>query len=134
MKEKIMVATALLLGAVMIVNATWQLAAPEGWYWAIPGVPDRGPFNQHLVRDLGIIYALSGAGLILGALRPEQRFGYWWAPTLWLVGHALFHFWEVLVGICGPSSLVEDFAGVTVPALATLVLLAYARHTGAHAY
>ena len=132
MKEKIMVATALLLGMVMVVNATWQLAAPEGWYWAIPGVPDRGPFNQHFVRDLGIIYALSGAGLILGALRPAQRFGYWWAPTVWLVGHALFHFWEVLVGICGPTSLVEDFAGVTLPALATLVLLAYARRADAH--
>lgn len=133
MKERIMVATALLLGMVMVVNATWQLAAPEGWYWAIPGVPDRGPFNQHFVRDLGIIYALSGAGLILGALRPAQRFGYWWAPTVWLVGHALLHVWEVLVGICGPASLVEDFAGVTLPAFASLVLLAYARRTDPHA-
>jgi hypothetical protein len=132
MKERIMVVAALLLGAVMVANATWQLTAPEGWYWAIPGVPARGPFNQHFVRDLGVIYALSGAGLILGALHPAQRFGYWWAPTVWLVGHALLHFWEVLVGICGPSSLVEDFAGVTLPALTTLVLLAYARRADAH--
>ena len=127
MKERLMVVTALILGFAMVGNAAWQLAAPEGWYWAIPGVPDRGPFNQHLVRDLGIIYALSGVGLILGALRPEQRFGYWWAPTAWLCGHALFHIWEVMVGMCGPASLVEDFAGVTLPALATLVLLVYAR-------
>ena len=127
MKEKIMVATGLLLGMVMVVNATWQLAAPEGWYWAIPGVPDRGPFNQHFVRDLGIIYALSGAGLILGALRPAQRFGYWWAPTVWLVGHALFHVWEVLAGLCGPASLLQDFAGVTLPALISLALLVSTR-------
>lgn len=127
MKERLMVGTALVLGVVMLANATWQLAVPEGWYWAIPGVPDRGPFNQHLVRDLGVIYALTGAGLILGALQPQQRFGYWWAPAVWLVGHALFHVWEVLVGICGPGALVEDFAGVTLPALAALVLLGYAR-------
>jgi hypothetical protein len=127
MKDRIVVTIALLLGFVMVVNATWQLVAPEGWYWAIPGVPDRGPFNQHFVRDLGIIYTLTGVGLILGALRPQQRFGYWWAPTAWLVGHALFHVWEVLVGICGPASLVEDFAGVTLPALTALVLLVYAR-------
>jgi len=129
MTDKIMVAVALLLGFVMVVNATWQLVAPESWYWAIPGVPDRGPFNQHFVRDMGIIYALTGVGLILGALRPHQRFGYWWAPTVWLVGHALLHFWEVLVGICGPASLLEDFAGVTLPALTALVLLVYARRT-----
>jgi hypothetical protein len=126
MKDRIVVVVALLLGFVMVVNATWQLVAPEGWYWAIPGVPDRGPFNQHFVRDLGIIYTLTGVGLILGALRPQQRFGYWWAPTAWLVGHALFHFWEVLVGICGPASLLQDFAGVTLPALTALVLLIYA--------
>ncbi len=127
MKDRIIVTVALLLGFVMVVNATWQLAAPESWYWAIPGVPDRGPFNQHFVRDLGIIYALSGIGLILGALRPRQRLGYWWAPTVWLVGHALLHVWEVLSGICGPSSLLEDFAGVTLPALTALVLLVSAR-------
>jgi hypothetical protein len=130
MKERIVVAGALFLGFLMVANGTWQLMAPEGWYWAIPGVPDRGPFNQHFVRDLGIIYSLTGIGLIMGALRPHQRLRYWWAPTFWLTGHALFHIWEVLVGICGPSSLLEDFAGVTLPAILTLSLLDYARrHT-----
>jgi hypothetical protein len=123
MKDRLTTFTALLLGFVMLVTGSWQLAAPEGWYWAIPGVPDRGPFNQHFVRDLGIIYAMTGIGLILGALQPQQRFGYWWAPCFWLVGHALFHVWEVLVGLCGPASLVQDFAGVTLPALISLALL-----------
>jgi hypothetical protein len=127
MKERIVVTTAFVLGFILLGNASWQLVAPEGWYWAIPGVADRGPFNQHLVRDLGIIYALSGIGLILGAVRPAQRFAYWWAPTAWLCGHALFHIWEVIVGICGPASLVQDFAGVTLPALVTLILLLNAR-------
>jgi hypothetical protein len=130
-KEKLVVYTALTLGFVLIVNGTWQLVAPEAWYWAIPGVPDRGPFNQHFVRDIGIIYALSGAGLIMGGLRAEHRTPYWWAPTLWLCGHALFHFWEVAVGICGPESLLEDFAGVTLPALITLALMMHARNDNA---
>jgi hypothetical protein len=131
MTERIVAGVALLLGFSMVVNGTWQLVAPEGWYWAIPGVPDRGPFNQHFVRDIGIVYALTGIGLIMGAVRPGQRFGYWWAPTLWLVGHALFHVWEVMVGICGPASLIQDFAGVTFPALITLALLLYARRVPA---
>jgi hypothetical protein len=132
MKERLVVVTAVLMGFVLVVNATWQLVAPESWYWAIPGVPDRGPFNQHFVRDLGIIYTLSGVGLILGALNPQRRFGYWWAPTFWLAGHAVFHVWEVLVGICGPISLLEDFAGVTLPGLLALMLLEYARRDSVH--
>jgi hypothetical protein len=126
MKDKLVTAASLLLGLVTLAVGSWQLVAPESWYWAIPGVPDRGPFNQHFVRDLGIIYAMTGVGLIMGALRPLQRVGYWWAPCFWLVGHALFHIWEVLVGICGPASLLQDFAGVTVPALLSLALLVYA--------
>lgn len=123
MKNRLITITALLLGFAMLANGSWMLVAPEGWYWAIPGVPDRGPFNQHFVRDLGIIYSMTGIGLILGALQPQQRFGYWWAPCFWLVGHALFHVWEVLVGLCGPASLLQDFAGVTLPALISLALL-----------
>lgn len=127
MTNRIVPGIALLLGFIMLVNGTWQMAAPEGWYWAIPGVADRGPFNQHFVRDIGIVYALTGIGLVMGALHPAQRFGYWWAPALWLSGHALFHVWEVLVGICGPASLVQDFGGVTLPAVIALALLLYAR-------
>jgi hypothetical protein len=127
MTDRIMTGIALLLGFAMLVNAAWQLSAPEAWYWAIPGVPDRGAFNQHFVRDIGIVYALAGVGLVIGAMQPLQRFAYWWAPTLWLTGHALFHVWEVLAGICGPASLVQDFAGVTLPALIALTLLWYAR-------
>jgi hypothetical protein len=131
MKENVVTVTAVLLGFVMLANGTWQLINPEGWYWTIPGVPDRGPFNQHFVRDLGIIYSMTGIGLLMGALRPQQRFAYWWAPCFWLVGHALFHVWEVVVGICGPASLLEDFAGVTLPALLTLALLLSTRQKNA---
>jgi len=128
MKETLIKAVAILLGMIFVANGVYQLLAPESWYWAIPGVPDRGPFNQHFVRDIGIIYVLCGVGAILGALNPVQRFGYWWAPIAWLAGHALFHIWEVIVGICGPESLLEDFAGVTLPAILLLGLFLWGRH------
>ena len=36
----------------------------------------------------------------------------------------LFHFWEVAVGIGGPSAIVRDFPAVTLPAiLGTLLTL-----------
>jgi hypothetical protein len=45
------------------------------------------------------------------------RVPFWAAGTIWLSGHALFHFWEVAVGICGASALARDFPAVTLPAI-----------------
>jgi len=115
--------TALLLGLVILANGVFMLAAPESWYWLVPGVPDRGPFNQHFVRDIGFIYALAGAAFIYGAVYTRHQLALWLIPTAWLTLHAIFHIWEVVVGICGPESLLEDFAGVTLPALLGISLI-----------
>ena len=114
---------ALLLGMAMLGNGVFMTIAPESWYWMVPGVPDRGPFNQHFVRDIGFIYVLMGAAFIYGSVYTKHRLLLWLMPTAWLVSHAIFHIWEVVVGICGPESLIEDFGGVTVPALLGLVLI-----------
>ncbi len=123
MAKQIISGLALLLGVAMLINGVFMIVAPEPWYWAVPGVPDRGPFNQHFVRDIGFIYGLMGAAFIYGAVYPRHRTQLWFLPTAWLGFHALFHVWEVVVGICGPEALIEDFAGVTVPALLALALL-----------
>jgi hypothetical protein len=80
-------------------------------------VTTTGPFNQHFVRDIGLIFLFVGTAFLVGAARPQNRFVLWAAPTLWLWGHALFHFWEVAVGICGPSVIARDFPPVTLPAI-----------------
>ena len=123
MIEKLVVGIAALLGLAMFANGVFMTIAPEPWYWMVPGVPDRGPFNQHFIRDIGFIYFLMGAAFIYGAVYQENRFQLWLVPVAWLVLHAIFHVWEVVVGICGPESLIEDFAGVTLPALIALALL-----------
>jgi len=123
MKEKTIVAVAMVLGVLLLANGIFQLVSPEAWYWAIPGVPERGPFNQHFVRDIGIVYSLCAIGLVVGALYPAHRFLLWLPVAAWLAGHAVFHVWEVWVGICGPFSLLEDFPGVTLPALLVIGLL-----------
>lgn len=120
--SKLSTGIALLLGLAALSNGVFMTVAPEPWYWAVAGVPDRGPFNQHFVRDIGFIYVLIGAFFIYGALYARHRFQLWILPTAWLALHAVFHIWEVVVGICGPESLIEDFAGVTLPALLALGL------------
>lgn len=122
MSEKLTLPLAAILGALAISNGVFMVLAPEAWYYAVPGVIDRGPFNQHFIRDIGILYSLIGLSFAYGIKSGAPRFWLWLIPSLWLLGHALFHVWEVLVGICGPASLIEDFAGVTLPALVGLIL------------
>jgi len=60
-----------------------------------------------------------------------MRVALWGASALWLSGHALFHVWEVAVGICGPSALARDFPAVSLPALIALALATWAWRDGA---
>jgi hypothetical protein len=122
MMTKICLTVATLLGFGAIANGLIMLAAPMDWYFAVPGVTDTGPFNQHFLRDIGVIYVFIGIAMLAGVLRPAARTTLWGAAAAWQIGHALFHIWEVAVGICGPNALARDFADVTLPAIVTLLL------------
>jgi hypothetical protein len=113
-------------GLFLSANGIFMLVAPLTWYELVPGVTDTGFFNQHFVRDIGIIQLFLGVAFIVGLLRPERRIGLWAAATLWLIAHALFHLWEVAVGICAPSVIPRDFPAVTLPALIGIVLTLWA--------
>ncbi|MDL2398979.1 hypothetical protein [Rhizobium mayense] len=97
--------------------AVFMLYNPEGWYYFVPGVTDTGFFNQHFIRDIGIIQGFIGLAFAVGWLREDRRIDLWLAATLWLIAHALFHLWEVAVGICSSSVLVRDFPAVSMPAI-----------------
>lgn len=110
----------------LFANGVFMLIAPERWYYFVPGVTTTGWYNQHFIRDIGIIQMFLGAAFGLGMVRPASRFGMWAAATAWLIAHALFHVWEVAVGICGPPALVRDFPAVSLPALFGVALTAWA--------
>jgi hypothetical protein len=127
--DKTWLALASLLGFGLTANGLYMLASPASWYFAVPGVTTTGPFNQHFLRDIGLIFVLIGLAVLLGVARPTLRVTLWGAAALWLGGHALFHLWEVSVGICGTSALARDFPAVTLPAIITAALTIWAaRH------
>lgn len=135
MLKSFCLALAVLLGVAAIANGVFMLVAPESWYFAVPGVTTTGPFNQHFVRDIGLIFLFLGGAFLIGAARPDLRVIFWAAPSIWLTGHALFHFWEVAVGICSPSVIPRDFPAVTLPAIIGLALTFWAisdSRTAAH--
>jgi hypothetical protein len=113
-------------GLFLLGNGLFMLVAPTTWYDFVPGVTDTGSFNQHFVRDIGIIQAFLGGAFVIGMFRPALRFDLWAAATAWLIAHAVFHVWEVAVGICTPSVILRDFPAVTLPALIGVALTAWA--------
>src|SRR5262245_28106150 len=64
---------ALALGVAAVANGLLMLASPEGWYFAVPGVTTTGPFNQHFIRDIGLIFLFIGAAFLAGAALPRYR-------------------------------------------------------------
>ncbi|WP_240699950.1 hypothetical protein [Sphingomonas gei] len=126
MLRQFCIAVAVILGLGALANGGFMLVSPTGWYFAVPGVTTTGPFNQHFIRDIGIIFLFLGAAFLIGAARPEFRVVLWSAASLWLCCHALFHFWEVAVGICGSPALLRDFPAVTLPALIGVALTLWA--------
>ena len=115
MLKKLCLGLAIVLGVAAGVNGLYMLYAPESWYFAVPGVTTTGPFNQHFIRDIGLIFLFLGTAFLVGAARPQYRIVLWATATLWLWGHALFHFWEV-----------ADFPAVTLPAILGTILTLWA--------
>jgi hypothetical protein len=130
MMKKLCLGAAAVLGVGALANGVVMLVAPMEWYFSVPGVTTTGPFNQHFIRDIGLIFILLGTAFLLGVAKPKYRVALWAASTLWLIGHALFHVWEVAVGICEPSALARDFSAVTLPAIIATALTFWAAREG----
>ncbi len=87
---------------------------------------DKSDTRAPHIRDIGIIQLFLGVAFGIGMIRPERRIGLWAAATLWLIAHAVFHLWEVAVGISSPSVIPRDFPAVTLPAIIGVVLTLWA--------
>jgi hypothetical protein len=107
-------------------NGLFMLVAPHAWYEFVPGVTGTGFVNQHFIRDIGMIQLFLGIAFAVGLVVPERRIALWLVASLWLAAHAVFHLWEVAVGICAPSALVRDFPAVSLPALIGAALTLWA--------
>ncbi|MGH1574759.1 hypothetical protein ACRAWG_34110 [Methylobacterium sp. P31] len=119
-------AAAVVFALSLAANGVFMLIARMAWYDTVPGMPTTDPFNQHFLCDIGLVFMLLGSAVLVGVLRSAMRIVLWSAVTLWLSGHALFHVWEVLVGICAPTALARDFPAVLLPAIIAAALVVWA--------
>lgn len=107
-----------LTGLVSIANGGWMLAHAWSWFTWLPGVLDTGAVNSHFIHDVGIAYALCGAGLIWCASHLPAARPVYLGITLFFAGHALGHVVEILLGQLPPRHWWVDLPLVFAPALA----------------
>ena len=60
-------------GLFLAINGLFMLAAPKPWYDLVPGVTDTGFFNQHFVRDIGIVQLYLGVAFWAGLFNASAR-------------------------------------------------------------
>ncbi len=77
------------IGLTYVLNAAVMWLSPEYWYNGVPGVSMMGPYNAHFVRDIGLIYGLSGYALIAASSDRRSL----WFGSIWPALHAVFHLW-----------------------------------------
>ncbi len=102
-------------GLFALVNGAFMMVASEAWFAAVAA--DTGPFNFHLVQDVGAAFIVSGLSL----------FACLWRPWLWpaamtgagfLCAHGLIHLAEILSGHAHHPA--RDLLVLTIPALLSI--------------
>jgi hypothetical protein len=106
------------LGVMSLGNGLYMLAAPDHWFHEMPAaIPDTGPMNPHFVRDVGVVYALAGAGLLWAALNIARAYPVLVMAALFYAGHAALHVADILTGHLPADHWGIDFSGVFLPAI-----------------
>jgi hypothetical protein len=121
----------LILAAASLAVGLWALPAPRSFYDDFPmggrgWVSTLGPYNEHLVRDVGALNLALGVLLLLAAALLERRLVQvsLVAYLVYAVPHFIFH---LTTGHAFP--LLDNFANLVTLGLAVLlplVLLAFA--------
>jgi hypothetical protein len=107
----------------MVANGLWMLVAPDSWYSELPaGVPDTGHFNPHFVRDVGVSFAVLGAGFGWCAANLERCYPVYLGLTAWFAGHAAVHVAGILAGRLPPAHWGVDALPVFLPTMLLLAL------------
>lgn len=78
-----------ILATYFLLTGIYIFAAPVAFYENTPGLSDMGPYNFHFIRDVALIFLVSGGALLYGALKRNK--GVAIAGAAWPFLHGLFH-------------------------------------------
>jgi uncharacterized membrane protein len=112
-----------ILGILSLINGSEMFFFPSRWFFKlVPGVPDTGPFNAHLVADGGAFNLALGVGLLIAARDPARHWAVLMTAALAGVIHSALHLWSHETGILPFNHMATEAFGIYVPALILTVL------------
>ncbi|MEO6090747.1 MAG: hypothetical protein ABIQ18_47360 [Umezawaea sp.] len=122
-------ATLLVLATTAALVGTWAYSAPEHWHATFPGfghhwLPPLGPYNHHLVKDVGALYLALLALSLAAAWRAADTFTVRLAGTAWTVFnslHLVFHLQHL--GVYEPVDQALNVITLSLVTIAGAVLL-----------
>lgn len=113
-----------ILGATSLINGVAMFFAPSIWFFRlVPGVPETGPFNAHLVADSGTFFIAVGIGLLIAGFDPARHVAVVIVAAVANLFHSILHLYSHAAGLLSLEHLATEISGIYLP---TLLLIAIA--------
>jgi hypothetical protein len=120
---KWIVALLWILALMDIVTGIEMFFFPSAWFFKlVPGVPETGPFNAHLVMDGGTFFLAVGIGLAAAALDPYRNTIAIVVAAVAGVMHSILHIWSHAAGLLSEDHMATEVFGIFIPALVLIAI------------
>jgi hypothetical protein len=112
-----------ILAVMDIVTGIEMFFFPSAWFFKlVPGVPETGPFNAHLVMDGGTFFLAVGIGLAAAAINPYRNTIAIVVAAVAGVMHSILHIWSHAAGVLSEDHMPTEVFGIFLPALVMIAI------------
>jgi hypothetical protein len=111
------------LGAISFLNGIAMFFAPSTWFFqGVPGVPETGPFNAHLVADSGTFFIAVGVGLLIAGCDPRRHVAVVIVAAIANLFHSILHLYSHEAGLLSLEHLGTEITGIYIPTLLLITI------------
>ncbi len=115
-----------ILGAISLINGVEMFFAPSIWFFRlVPGVPETGPFNAHLVADSGTFFIAVGVGLLIAGFDPRRHVAAVVVAAIANLFHSILHLYSHEAGLLSLDHLGTEVVGIYLPTLLLIAIAIY---------
>jgi hypothetical protein len=112
-----------ILAAITFVNGVAMFFFPSAWFFKlVPGVPETGPYNMHLVMDSGTFFLGVGIGLAAAAIDPYRNAIAVVVAAIASTMHAALHLWSHAEGLLTWNAAATEIFGIYIPTVALIAI------------
>ena len=112
-----------LFAAMYLANGIEMFFFPSIWFFRlVPGVPETGSFNAHLVADGGTFYLGIAAGLVFAAIDARRNAVAVLMAAVASTMHAILHIYSHEAGLLSYQHMTTEVLGIYIPTILLCVL------------